>query len=74
MVERPVTLTNSAMFSVIILICQTRIMLYDLLSNYKYGITGACQNIRTDISNQFTNQALAMVSHGQARFRFWELK
>ena len=36
-------------------------MLDDLLSNNKYSITGVCQNTSTDISNKFTNQALAMV-------------
>ena len=49
-------------------------MLYDLLSNSKYGITGVCQNTSTDISNQFTNQALATFSHGQAKFRLPKLK
>ena len=30
-------------------------MLYDLLRNSKYGITGVCQNTSTDISNQFNS-------------------
>ena len=49
-------------------------MLYDLRSNYKYGITGVCQNTSTENSNKFTNQALVMVSHGQAQFRLSKLK